>query len=423
VRDALYDAIPVARRAALHAAIGHALETLDPLERDARAAELAHHFDQALLAGGAPRAVHWARRAAERAIERAAYEAAEAQCARGLDAATVAFADLRGPRIGDAIRARGELLILLGRARWFRGATSEAREAFVAAIDAARARSATQNSSRAPRLATRPHRRDARGEPSAVALLEEALALLPNGDARCAPKRRRALEPSSTSSPGRAAPDALTRDALAMAERVGSLDLVAYACSCRHFARLRVDVDPRSRLPITERQIELAERCGPSEVLALGHQERFLDFVEMGEGGRLEHAYFAFERVVHRVRQPFFQWTLGLFHGLRALLAGRIDEAERLAHEALAIGQSVGTPNALGAFSAQIFAIRREQGRIAELEAPLRMLLSEQPDLPIHRTGLAAIAAECGRREEAADAIVRLFERGGIDEFPRDEHF
>jgi hypothetical protein len=66
--------------------------------------------------------------------------------------------------------------------------------------------------------------------------------------------------------------------------------------------------------------------------------------------------------------------------------------------------------------------VRREQGRLAELEAPLRLMAREQPDLHVFRTGLAAIAGECGRREEAGDAVRELVE-GDLEQFPRDRNW
>jgi len=125
---------------------------------------------------------------------------------------------------------------------------------------------------------------------------------------------------------------------------------------------------------------------------------------------------------VEQLRQPFFRWFLSLLGGMRALLAGEIEEADRLAHETLALGQSIATPNAFGVYSAQIFAIRREQGRVAELDAPLRAMVREQPDLPVFRTALTALAGECGRREESRDALRQLVE-GDLDRFPRDRNW
>jgi DNA-binding winged helix-turn-helix (wHTH) protein/tetratricopeptide (TPR) repeat protein len=414
LRDALYDALASERRAGLHAAVGHALEALDASARDAKADALAHHFEQAIAAGEAPSAVRWSRRAGERALARAAYEEAVAHAERALRIAVLADP-------GDA-RLVAELLILLGRARWFAGSTESAREAFREATLAARTAKAPDLLARAALGFT--GRTDATPGVNrvAVGLLEEALAVLPEAELvlRAEVLARLGTELYYDSDPSRG--DQLTRQAVALAEKTGDDALLAYALSARHYQLTRPEVELSARLAAVDRVVALAERSEARDVLALGLQERVNDLLELGEGLRMENCLHAYERVVEQLRQPFFRWFLSLLRGMRALLAGEVEEADRLAHATLALGQSIGSPNAFGAFSAQLFAVRREQGRVAELDAPLREMVRAQPDLPAFRTALAAIAGECGRREESRDAVRQLVE-GDLDRFPRDRNW
>jgi DNA-binding winged helix-turn-helix (wHTH) protein/tetratricopeptide (TPR) repeat protein len=420
LRDALYEALPSSRRAALHAAVGRALEAAEPSELEAHADLLAHHFEQAIPAGEAERAAYWARRAAERSLERSAYEESIALAERGLRAAALSSGAV-APGETPA-RLRAELLVLLGRARWFAGATAEAREAFREAIDAARVAHAPDLRARAALGFT--GRTDATPGVNrvAVGMLEDALAELPEGELalRAELMARLGTELHYDADPSRG--DELTQQAVALAERAGDDALLAYTLSARHYLLGRPDVEPAARLAVVDRVVALAERSEARDVLALGLQERVFDLLELGEGLRMENTLHAYERVVEQLRQPFFRWFLGLLSGMRALLAGEVEEADRLAHETLALGQSFGSPNAFGVYSAQLFAIRREQGRIAELDAPLRAMVREQPDLPTFRTALAAIAGECGRREESRDAVRQLVE-GDLDRFPRDRNW
>jgi DNA-binding winged helix-turn-helix (wHTH) protein/tetratricopeptide (TPR) repeat protein len=418
MRDALYDALPPGRRAALHAAIGRVLEAQDADERDAHADALAHHFQQAIPAGEAARAACWAHRAAERALARAAYEEAGALAERALGAAALAHA-----AAGEgAARERAELLVLLGRARWSAGETTEAREAFREAIEAARAAGAPDLRARAALGFT--GRTDATPGVNrvAVGMLEDALAELrePELALRAEVMARLGTELAYDADARRG--DELTRQAVALAERAGDDPLLAYALTARRYVLDRPDVELAARLSLADRAIALAERSEAHDVLAIALQERIVDLLELCEGLRMENTLHAYDRVGEKLRQPFFRWYLGLLRGMRALLAGEVVEAERLAHETLALGQRIGSPNALGAFASQLFAVRREQGRLAELEAPLCALVREQPDLPAFRTGLAAIAGECGRSEEARDAVRQLVE-GDLDRFPRDRNW
>ena len=414
LRDALYDGLASERRAALHAAAGHALEAFDAPERDAQADALAHHFEQAIFVGEAGSAVRWARRAGERALARAAYEEAAAHAARALR-----IAGLAEP---GNIKLVAELRILFGRARWFAGSTESAREAFREATQAARAAEAPDLLARAALGFT--GRTDATPGVNrvAVGLLEEALATLPEAELALRAEVMARLGTELYYDDDTRRGEDLTQGAVALAERAGDDALLAYVLSARHYLMHRPDMEPSARLAVIDRVVSLAERSEARDVLAIGLQERVFDLLELGEGLRLENSLHAYERVVEQLRQPFFRWFLSLLRGMRALLAGEVEEADRLAHQTLAMGQSFGSPNAFGVYSAQLFAIRREQGRIAELDAPLRAMVREQPDLPVFRTALAGIAGECGRREEARDAVRQLVE-GDLDRFPRDTNW
>jgi DNA-binding winged helix-turn-helix (wHTH) protein/tetratricopeptide (TPR) repeat protein len=424
VRDALYEGLRDERRALLHAAVGSALEEAPPHERDLRADALAHHFEKAVLAGEAARALRWARRAAERAIAQAAYDEAAARCTRALRIAAGWFgaAGSDAPDPSTPVRESGELLVLLGRARWSAGSTEVAREAFLQAADAARSIGSAEVLARAALGFTGRTDVTPGVNRQGVKLLEEALDALPVRDSALRAEVLARLGTELYHDPDPVRSQTLTTDALAMAERLGDPGLEAYVATARHFTLLQVSVEPRARLPLTERAIALTEGSGPKDVLALGLQERCLDLLEMGDGPRFDRTFAAYERVVDELRQPFFSWFRGLFRGLRAFLDGDVEAAERLAHETLEIGRSFGSPNALGAFSGQLFAVRREQGRLSELESPLRALLAQQPDLPVFRTALASVAAECGRREAAHDAVAHVLEHE-IEEFPSDEHW
>src|SRR5690606_34475499 len=52
-------------------------------------------------------------------------------------------------------------------------------------------------------------------------------------------------------------------------------------------------------------------------------------------------------------------------------------------------------------FGVQMFSVRREQGRLAELAAPVEHFVRATPQAATWRPGLAVIYAELGRREQA----------------------
>jgi hypothetical protein len=87
---------------------------------------------------------------------------------------------------------------------------------------------------------------------------------------------------------------------------------------------------------------------------------------------------------VTELRQPARLWQVTLFQGMRSIMEGRLAEAEALSQQALTIGQrSVGT-NAMLMYGAQIASIRREQGRMGELEPVIAGMVQQYPPGVLH---------------------------------------
>jgi tetratricopeptide (TPR) repeat protein len=86
---------------------------------------------------------------------------------------------------------------------------------------------------------------------------------------------------------------------------------------------------------------------------------------------------------------------------MRALLEGRFEEGERLAPQALAIGQRVQSQTAANFFGVQMFSLHREQGRLQELEAAVKGFVQQYPAVPAWRSALASLYSELGHEAEA----------------------
>ena len=102
-------------------------------------------------------------------------------------------------------------------------------------------------------------------------------------------------------------------------------------------------------------------------------------------------------------------------------MAGDFDLSERLAQETLAIGQRGQAENALHYYAQSMFNIRREQGRLAEVEGAVRGFIELYPAIPAWRSALGLLLVELGRPEEARAEFERVAE-GGFSAFPRDAH-
>src|SRR5207248_10873671 len=105
-------------------------------------------------------------------------------------------------------------------------------------------------------------------------------------------------------------------------------------------------------------------------------------------------------RVGVKLRLPYYQWRPLAWAATRATLEGRFTEAERLVGEAASMGRQREVPGAAQHFAVQMFALRREQGRLGELIPALERLTRQFPGLPVWR---AALALACVHAERIDD--------------------
>ena len=78
-----------------------------------------------------------------------------------------------------------------------------------------------------------------------------------------------------------------------------------------------------------------------------------------------------------QARQPFNLHICEQFGSALALTGGRLDEAERMAERSREWGELLRGRDASGAYGVQMFGLRREQGRLAELAPVVRLLSGE----------------------------------------------
>ena len=123
-------------------------------------------------------------------------------------------------------------------------------------------------------------------------------------------------------------------------------------------------------------------------------------------------------RITEEIRQPFHHYVTTGFHTMQALLDGRFADAEHLAQKGLEFGQQAEVENADGVFGIQMFLLRREQGRLAELAPAVRYFV-RQHAATAWRPGLALIYSELGLVQEARTEFEHLAQHDFAD-LPRD---
>src|SRR5581483_3570771 len=121
---------------------------------------------------------------------------------------------------------------------------------------------------------------------------------------------------------------------------------------------------PEQRLAVSGEMVRLARQAREGELVMIGSFWRLCDLLEAGDIEASDAQIAACQALVDALRQPVWQWYAALVRSMRAMLAGRFDEAEQAAGQALALGQRAHGTTALQTYGGQLLVVRREQGRL-----------------------------------------------------------
>jgi DNA-binding CsgD family transcriptional regulator/tetratricopeptide (TPR) repeat protein len=392
IRETLYDELPSARRIRLHHQVGETLASLWQADVDAHAAELTHHFVQAVPSAGIDRAVTFARRAGDRALRLLAYEdaARHYQTALRVQAA--------GEPVDDVLRC--ELLLALGEAQTRSGDFAPARETLREAATLARSLGKAELLAHAA-VSIAAGVRMGRLDPGLIGLMEEAVDAVATEDSALRVQVLAGLATALVWSGGDSGSQAeLAEAAVAIARRVGDPGTLARALAAWCLAVWRPD-NVNERLAAATEILPLARQADDPDLVLHSHAWRTICLLELGDLAAADAAIAAFTPVGEELRQPRYQWATPVRRAMRALLDGRFAEVEPLAQQALAIGQRAQHSDAMTAYFVQMFALRREQGRLAELESVAQSVVAGSPATPAWRAALALLYVELDRTEEA----------------------
>jgi hypothetical protein len=322
VREVLTQDLSPERRRELHAALARAIA--QRAELDTPWLELAHHWLEAGTSA-LPEAVRCAIRAAEQAIARFAFEEAVAVLERA-HAATMAEP--------SATELRALVLIALGQAQIQRGAGSIGQGLCLEAAALAREQHDPELLASAA-LAFGLEIKAALIDPALIALLQEALAALPEQDSPLRVQIMARLGAAMQPHHDLRYPISLAEAAIAAARRIGNPATLLYALSTGMSAMMDI-VDPRQRLPLNLEAEQLAQNQGDRERVLRSVVRLTFDHMELGDLAAADVRIAHFERLTREAKAARYAWRVPLFHSMRAMMHGRFRESEELlerAHE------------------------------------------------------------------------------------------
>ena len=410
IRETLYESMSAPRRARIHKRVGEAIEAGQGRRQERYLPELAYHFTRSADPEDAENAITYAVRAGEQATTMLAHEEAAEHYARALD--------VQGRFQPEASERRCELLLRLGEARVQGGDRALGSSAFREAAALAERLGDGDALARAAIGASRQYvQPPGVVDTELIAMIERALELQPE-PSLVRVRLLSCLCGAVYYSPDRDRMPALSDEATAIANELGDPEARAYACG----ARRRVLWDAphlAERVEVSTEMLTMALEIGNLELQLQAHAWLVVDLLERGDRDAVDAQIEAFEAGAARLRQPLYQWNMIMWRAMRALLEGSFERAERLAAEALAAGAPAAPVTASQYYAIQLLGIRRDQGRMGELEPAGRKMVEDNPARPAWRAALATLLCEDRRLAEARDEFDRLAV-GDFEDVPKD---
>jgi len=401
IQDAAYQSLLLSRRRQYHGEIAQTLKQSFPDVAENQPDLVAQHYTAAELP---EQAIPYWLRAGERAMARFAFREPVAHLERGLQLArALPESPARSRHILGLLLALGGTLLRNGP---YREALPTYREAAVLAQQL----NSSEDLAQAALGVEETEQLLAPPERHSVPLLEAALAALDEADTveRCRVLSRlgRALFDSGYDERGAA----LLRDGTDMARRLGDLEALCDALMCEHTVTSGYPWSA-SEFPERRRTLEemlaVAEEIGDPGLVFRAESRRWAASLEMGDLTGFESS-LARCRELAESQVAGDRWVVMSADAMRAILRGDFAEAERLAEEAFQVGRASHGEVTSGVYGVQMFTIRREQGRLAEVAPVLRRFLNENPQDTAWRPGLALIASDLGFEQAARSAFEKL---------------
>ena len=122
--------------------------------------------------------------------------------------------------------------------------------------------------------------------------------------------------------------------------------------------------------------------------------------------------------LAEELQQPLYRHSSLAWRCVWAGLAGRFEEAERIARESVRLAERAEAPDAQAHFTAQLVALRREQGRLHELLPEIERLAGDEPAAAAWRGILPLAYLDAGDPVRAQAAYERAL-GGGMPALPR----
>jgi len=392
VHDVVYEDLGPTHRARLHQQVAEAMEAADLASTPLGPATLARHFRAAGTLGDRSKAVDYTLAAGDEYLRATAYERAAECYADALDILNRAR--------DDPVR-RCEALIRLGDAQR-RAGKPRHRQTLLEAARLAQELGDTDRLARAALVNSRLWSVLGEVDRERVAVLEAALAANP-GDGTTRARLLAMLASELTFSPSdRRRRRELSTEALDLARPVGG-DTLAEVLVARCGAIWDPDTLANRREHIAEAARLVASGDDPFVRVMVGLRQWDIG-MESADPEAADAGLAVAGRVAEELDRPTLRWHVRIRETTLAVIRGQLGMAGQLLSEAHELGLRAGQPDAEAILVAQLYFLRREQGRLGELADVVGRAAGAHP-VAGWRAAVAGIHWEAGQPDEARRAL------------------
>ena len=168
--------------------------------------------------------------------------------------------------------------------------------------------------------------------------------------------------------------------------------------------------DAQSRLSELSELVELSRSVNDRGIEAQALSLEAYVSAELGDRARLDRSLAALSDLSEVLQHLNLKWVSRHGAAMLAILDGNFAAAENFARESVGFGRLALGDQVEGVYGIQMFSIRREQGRLAEVAPIVKRLVDEKPAEKAWLPGFALIAADLGFEEPARRHLRELAE-------------
>ena len=199
---------------------------------------------------------------------------------------------------------------------------------------------------------------------------------------------------------------ALAEEAIALARQAGDPRTLAVVLEDAGYACWAPDTLAK-RVEYVHELVELVAEVQDLRVEYFAALRQTHIAMELGDFARADAALARIQAIAEQTRQPTLRWNAGFTAAGVRCARGELEAGERLAEQAMQIGQEADQRDAAMAYGGTLVMNRMYQGRGAEVIELVEQMVVNFPGVPAWEAALGIACCWIDRRANAAEVLAR----------------